>query len=149
MSSTMLIPEAIARKTTGERLSPSDRMIAAVTLYRNVVGIPRKIMTMYTYAYSKISSGVCISVRSGRQQATIAVVITTEKITHSHALFATKRRSSESLFAPNICETGIAKPLQTPVQKPITRKFKELVEPTPASGPTPRNLPTITVSTIL
>mgnify|MGYP001624207637 CR=1 FL=1 len=48
-----------------------------------------------------------------------------------------------------ICATEIAKPLHTPVQNPITRKFSELVDPTPASGLTPRYCPTITVSTIL
>ena len=49
---------------------------------------------------------------------------------HSHVLFATYLRSSLSRLAPNICATGIAKkPLQTPVQNPMTIKFRELVAP--------------------
>ena len=74
-----------------------------------------------------------------RQHRAVTTVRIREKITHSHALLATNRRRSSSLRAPNICATGIAKPLQTPVQKPMTIKFKDDVDPTPARGPTPRN----------
>ena len=90
-----------------------------------------------------------IKARIGRQAATTANVSATENAMHSQAPLATNLRSLDSSLAPNICATGIAKPLHTPVQNPITRKFSELVDPTPASGLTPRYCPTITVSTIL
>ena len=44
---------------------------------------------------------------------------------------------------------GMANPLQTPMQKPMTRKLMEPVEPTAARSSTPRNRPTIMVSTRL
>ena len=54
-----------------------------------------------------------------------------------------------SSLAPKACETGIAKPLQTPMQNPIMRKFMQPVAPTPARALKPRNRPTIMVSTRL
>ncbi len=43
----------------------------------------------------------------------------------------------------------MAKPLQMPMQKPMTRKLMEPVEPTAASAADPSSLPTIMVSTRL
>ncbi len=45
--------------------------------------------------------------------------------------------------------TGIAKPLHTPMQKPMTKKLMEPVEPTAARAVAPSSLPTIMVSIML
>ena len=50
---------------------------------------------------------------------------------------------------PNFWATGMAKPAQTPLHSPSTRKVMEPVEPTPASASPPRNFPTTMVSTML
>ena len=46
-SSPMFSREARARKYTGVRLSPRERMIPASRLYRKVVGMPMKMIKMY------------------------------------------------------------------------------------------------------
>ena len=45
-SNIMFSMEDRARKYTGVRLSPRERMIPARRLYRNVVGMPMKMMKM-------------------------------------------------------------------------------------------------------
>ena len=45
-----------------------------------------------------------------------------------------------------LSETGMVNPAQTPIQKPITKKLMEPVEPTAARASTPKYLPTIRVS---
>jgi len=87
--------------------------------------------------------------RIASQKITTNPVRITEKAIASQVQFATYLRRSSSFFAPNICATGIANPLQTPVQNPITIKFREPVDPTPARGFTPSSFPTIIVSTML
>ena len=52
-------------------------------------------------------------------------------------------------FAPNFCAVTIAKPLDSPSRKPIIRLLNVVVAPTAASIFSPRNVPTILVSTIL
>ncbi len=148
-SRTIFRADETARNTTGVLLSPSDRITAASILYKNVHGMPQKMIKIYTYAYSKISSGVFIILRTGPQTAATRIVRNTENPMQSHAPLVTNRRSLLSSLAPNIWATGIAKPLHTPMQNPMTIKFKEVVEPTPARGLTPRYCPTMTVSTIL
>ena len=46
-SSAILSSDDIIRNISGVRLSPSARIIADDTLYRNVVGMPANIITMY------------------------------------------------------------------------------------------------------
>ena len=104
---------------------------------------------MYAYALSMISAGVRIICKIPLQAATVTTVITTAKTMESHTLFATYFRSPVSSFAPNFCATGMAKPLHTPMQKPMIKKLMEPVEPTAARAFTPRYFPTMMVSTIL
>ena len=85
----------------------------------------------------------------GLHKSTVAIVITTAKNSASQVLFATYFLSVLSFLAPKLCAIGIAKPLQMPMQKPIIRKFMEPVLPTAANDFTPRNFPTIMVSTRL
>ena len=75
--------------------------------------------------------------------------ITTLKNVHSHTEFVTIFRSSGKSLAPKLCEIGTENPLQSPIQNPMTIKFRLPVEPTPANGSTPRYFPTIIVSTRL
>ena len=49
-------------------------------------------------------------------------------------MFATYFRMSEKSFAPKRCDTGIVKPLHTPMTNPIIKKFTAPVEPTAASA---------------
>ena len=95
-----------------------------------------------------ISAGVCISCKSGRQNTTVSTASATANATASHTMFPINRRRSSKSFEPNRCAMGMAKPLHTPSQKPMIKKLMEPVEPTAASGPVPRNCPTMIVSTI-
>ena len=85
----------------------------------------------------------------GRQNTATGSVSTREKRAVSHRLLATYLRSATWSFAPNFWAMGMAKPLQTPMQKPSTIKLRDPVAPTPARGPMPRSLPTMMVSTTL
>ena len=76
-------------------------------------------------------------------------VMTAENTIAKKPLLKTYLRSFLKFPAPNFCATGMAKPLQTPIQKPIIIKFIDPVEPTEANALTPKYLPTIIVSTIL
>ena len=74
----------------------------------------------------------------GRHNKTTATVVTTENITDSQTQFATYLRRILSCFAPNSCAIGMAKPLHTPIQKPMIKKLTEPVAPTAANASTPR-----------
>ena len=64
------------------------------------------------------------------------VIITTEIIVNVIAL-ATALRNPFSSFAPNLCETNTANPLDNPVANPLTKNTIELVAPTAANASTP------------
>ena len=74
---------------------------------------------------------------------------TTAKPADSQAALAAHWRILECSPEPIRWATGMAKPLHMPVQKPITKKLTEPVEPTAARAWEPSSLPTIMVSTTL
>ena len=104
---------------------------------------------MYVLASSKISAGVRIQVMICLHKIQVTMVMITAKTIESHTLFATNLRRPVWSFAPKRCATGIAKPLQTPMQKPMIIKLTDPVEPTAAKALTPKHLPTMIVSIIL
>ena len=77
------------------------------------------------------------------------VVMTAENPRASQPLLATNLRIMASFFSPNFWATGMAKPLQIPIQKPMIIKFMDPVEPTAARAFTPKYRPTIMVSIML
>ena len=79
-SNTIFITDEITKNTTGVLLSPIDRMIAEIRLYKYVAGIPAKMITIYRYAPSIMLSGVRINSKIGRQNTTVPAVMTTAKI---------------------------------------------------------------------
>ena len=85
-------------------------------------------------------------VRIVRQSRQVAAVRTTANRPDSQAALATYRRMPDRSPAPIRWATGMAKPLHTPVQKPMTKKLMEPVEPTAARAWAPSSLPTIMVS---
>ena len=61
------------------------------------------------------------------------------------ALLTYERILLKSL-APKACATGMAKPAQAPLQKPMMRNVTDDEAPTAANAPTPIHRPTITAS---
>ena len=64
----------------------------AVRLYKNVTGIPKKIIEIYEYASSIISSGVCIISNIWKQNILTNVVITIAKMAERIIEFPTNLR---------------------------------------------------------
>ena len=96
-----------------------------------------------------MDAGVSIQIKMLWVSTPIITVKTVAKKMDTHIPFVIYRfRLSESL-APNVCATGIAKPLQTPIQNPKIMKLIEPVEPTAAKAFTPSILPTMIESIIL
>ena len=96
-----------------------------------------------------ISAGVRIQTRmfrQSRQTTTVRILPMTAAV---QTIFATNLRMDFISPAPNRCATGIAKPVQIPVQNPLIMKLIEEVAPTDASAPTPIHLPTTMASTML
>ncbi len=96
-----------------------------------------------------ISAGVLIHTRILEQRRHTIPVMITENPAVSHPLLATYRRIMTSFFSPNFWATGMANPLQIPIQNPMIIKLREPVEPTEARARTPRYFPTMIVSIIL
>ena len=96
-----------------------------------------------------MSVGVFIHTRMFRQSRQTTTVRTLPMTAAVHTMFVTNFRMDCRSPAPNRWATGMAKPVQSPVQKPLIIKLTDPVAPTDASAPTPIHLPTTMASTML
>ena len=96
-----------------------------------------------------MSAGVCMRIRISRQKTLTITVMITANTAESQMLLPTYRRRPFSSSAPNRWATGMAKPVHTPMQKPLIRKLTEPVEPTAARDWLPLYCPTTMISTAL
>ena len=90
-----------------------------------------------------------IKIKSSREVVTVNAVRITEMIMvkrKDKATICFKRLSS---FAPKACDTITPNPWASPDAKPSTRNIIEPVAPTAARASSPKNCPTMMVSTML
>ena len=101
------------------------------------------------YASSMMVAGVFIHIRIVRVNSPTTMVIIVESNRDIHTLLVIYFLRLLLSFAPKLCATGMANPLQIPIQKPRIMKLMEPVEPTAASELTPSICPTMMESTML
>ena len=87
-----------------------------------------------------MSSGVFIHSKIGRHKTHTITAITIENTRDSRPRWPCISQSAV-ISRPEPLGHRMAKPLHTPMQKPIIMKFREPVEPTAASAFTPRYFP--------
>lgn len=106
-------------------------------------------MTIYLCASSIRLSGVLRMRSMGYKNVTLRTVSTRAHMTPSTYDAATALRTPFSSCAPKNLAVITAKPLVSPVRSPTISVLRGLVSPTAANAWSPRNSPTMRVSTKL
>ena len=149
MSPATLSITDTARIIRGVIVSPIARKTAAHISYKNVARSPAIITDIYALASPDKSCGILRNLSIGQRNISPAAVIIRAIETPSISAAAKDFFTAFISLAPNFCAVTMAKPLDSPRRKPIIRLLSVVVEPTAASIFSPRNVPTILVSTIL
>lgn len=111
-------------------------------------GIPRNVISKYKYASFIIISGVCIHFNIYEHKILVVEAIATEITAEIFKLIIIYLYNVAKSWAPNFWAMGIPNPPQHPLQNPNIRVITEVPAPTAAREFIPRDLPTITASTI-
>ena len=148
-SPTIFSATDIARMINGVTASPIARSVAAQASYKNVASSPAMMITIYPFATGTRCFGTFKKCKIGFKNSSPAIVNKMDIPVPITSDIAKDFFISAMFFAPNFCAVIIANPLDNPSKNPMIRPLSVLVAPTAASASSPRNEPTILVSTRL